>query len=96
VHGSTWRTRFRQLQDLLLSALLDALCLLLIIGAPHCGRARKPAHKIYTFDLIDPSLLTMRKPKEAPRPPAREAPKKEKGKKKGKSAKSSEADSDAT
>jgi protein TonB len=38
-----------------------ALILLLLLSLPTCRRQAPPEHKIYTFDLIDPSQLTMKK-----------------------------------
>ncbi len=61
-----------------------ALCLFLILSIPMCRRIKKPEHKIYTFDLIDPSKLTMRQPKEAQRPKPKEPNEKKKKKPKRK------------
>jgi TonB family protein len=50
-----------------ISAAAHALCLFLLLTLPMCRHAKKPEGKVYTFDLIDPSKLTMKKPKEAPK-----------------------------
>lgn len=68
---------FRRATSFMLSGAAHALLLFMIIALPTCARIRKPEHKIYTFDLIDPSLLTMRKPREAPKAPKKKPPKKE-------------------
>lgn len=59
-------------QSFSISVAAHALCLFLLITLPTCGRRGKTEHKVYTFDLVDPSLLTMKKPK------SRTAPKKKK------------------
>jgi TolA protein len=56
--------RFTQVQNFLISLSGHALCFLLLVGIPSCAlfsRPRKPEHKIYTFDLIDPRLISMKK-----------------------------------
>lgn len=60
MHGDGRRAR--DAQNLLISAGTHALCLFLLVGIPMCrSRApRKPEHKIYTFTLIDPALLSMK------------------------------------
>jgi TonB family protein len=58
----------RQIQNFIISAAAHALCLLIFVVIPNWGawRARKPEHKIYTFDLIDPSMISMKKTSGAP------------------------------
>lgn len=59
----------RHIQSFTISGAAHALILLLFIVIPNWGafRApRKPEHKIYTFDLIDPSMLSMKKTSGAP------------------------------
>lgn len=61
--------RFTQVQNFLISLSGHALCFLLLVGIPSCAlfsRPRKPEHKIYTFDLIDPRLISMKKTQGAP------------------------------
>jgi len=86
--------RFMHLQNFLISLSGHALCFVLLFGIPSCSRfvrSKKPEHKIYTFDLIDPRLLSMKKTqgapvsmgktKGAPEAPVKAAPKKEPPKK---------------
>jgi len=86
--------RFTQVQNFLISLSGHALCFLLLVGIPSCGRfarSKKPEHKIYTFDLIDPRLISMKKTQgapvstektaAAPAPAVKAAPKKEAPKK---------------
>lgn len=75
--------RQRYVQNLIISLAAHLLCFTLLIALPMCSlrRFRKPEHKIYTFDLIDPSLISMKKTTAAMKPkPApvvkREEPKK--------------------
>jgi TonB family protein len=61
--------RFTQLQNFFISLAGHALCFFLLVGVPSCGRfarPKKPEHKIYTFDLIDPRLLSMKKTQGGP------------------------------
>lgn len=51
-------------QNFLISLSAHTLCFLLLVGIPSCSRfirPKKPEHKIYTFDLIDPRLISMKK-----------------------------------
>ncbi len=74
----------RSIQNLVLSVSAHLLCLVLVVTIPNCTlrRRRKVEHKIYTFALIDPATVTMKKtagvpaappPKAAPPPPKKEA-----------------------
>jgi protein TonB len=86
--------KLNHVQNLLISLSGHVLCLILIFGVPSCRlfrRPKKPEHKIYTFDLIDPSVLSMKKTKGSPisakkkssaKKPVKAAPKKKKPKKK--------------
>lgn len=73
----------RSLQNFILSTSAHLLCLLLVIVIPNCTlrRRRKVEHKIYTFALIDPATVTMKKttgaPASAPLKPAPRPPKKD-------------------
>lgn len=61
--------RTRHIQSFAISGGAHALILLLFVVIPNWGnlrRSRKPEHKIYTFDLIDPALLSMKKTSGAP------------------------------
>ncbi len=56
--------RFMHLQNFLISLSAHTLCFVLLVGIPSCSRfarPKKPEHKIYTFDLIDPRLISMKK-----------------------------------
>jgi protein TonB len=61
--------RFAHAQNFLISLSGHVLCFLLLFGVPSCGRfmrPKKPEHKIYTFDLVDPRALSMKKTKGPP------------------------------
>lgn len=86
--------KFDHVQNFIISFSGHVLCFLLIFGIPSCSlfmRPKKPEHKIYTFDLIDPSMLSMKKTqgtpasaaksKTAPESPVKVPPKKEQPKK---------------
>lgn len=86
--------RFNHVQNFIISLSGHVLCFLLLFGVPSCSlfmRTKKPEHKIYTFDLIDPSMLSMKKTKgppgstvktkTAPESPVKAAPKKAQPKK---------------
>lgn len=66
--------RFAHVQNFLISLSGHALCFLLIFGMPSCSRfarPKKPEHKVYTFDLIDPKMLSMKKTEGSPGAPAK-------------------------
>jgi periplasmic protein TonB len=53
----------RHIQNFSISAVAHTLIILLAVIIPNWGNFRspkKPEHKIYTFDLIDPSMLSMK------------------------------------
>ena len=60
--------RQRHVQNFIISLAAHFLCFLIIIALPMCSfkRYRKPEHKIYTFDLINPALISMKKTSGAP------------------------------
>lgn len=76
---------FRHFESFAISIAGHAVLLCLLLTMPMCRRAPKPEHKVYTFELIDPSQLTMRKPKKPPvEKPRKKKPEKKKKKKKKK------------
>ena len=59
----------RHIQDFSISAIAHTLIILLAVVIPNWGNFRspkKPEHKIYTFNLIDPSMISMKKTSGAP------------------------------
>ena len=60
----------RSIQNLVLSVSAHLLCLVLVVTIPNCTlrRRRKVEHKIYTFALIDPATVTMKKTAGVPAP----------------------------
>ena len=60
--------RQRHVQNFIISLAAHFLCFLIIIALPMCSfkRYRTPEHKIYTFDLINPALISMKKTSCAP------------------------------
>ena len=79
------RRGLARLANFSISFLAHVLCIVLLVALPTCGRRSRTEHKIYTFELVDPSLLTMKKPaRRKPEAPARKKPVKKKRKKKKK------------
>lgn len=60
--------RQRHVQNFIISLIAHILVFILIIAIPMCSfrRFRKPEHKIYTFDLINPALISMKKTSGSP------------------------------
>jgi len=60
----------RQIQNFAISAATHAIVIILAIIIPNWGSLhrppKKPEHKIYTFNLIDPKMLSMKKTSGAP------------------------------